>query len=176
MTIKIFNHPVSKRLIMLIFGDLLIVNGSIFLSAILRLGLNAGWGYIQSNPWSFILTGWIYIITFFSMELYDIRKDFKSIGNVMAITLASTSAFVITTLLFYMNWSLRIGRGVFILNGILIILFIIGWRILYSYLLEQPIFKRNVLIIGAGWAGKTISQEINRSQKSGLRMVGFRGR
>ena len=173
MTIKIFKHPVSKRLIMLIFGDLLIVNGSIFLSAILRLGLNAGWGYIQSNPWSFILTGWIYIITFFSMELYDIRKDFKSIGNVMTITLASTSAFVITTLLFYMNWSLRIGRGVFILNGILIILFIIGWRILYSYLLEQPIFKRNALIVGAGWAGKTILQEINRSQKSGLRMVGF---
>ena len=173
MTIKIFNHPISKRLILLILGDLLIVNGSIFLSAILRLGVSAGWGYIQSNPWSFILTGLIYIMVFFSTELYDIRKDFKSIGNVMAITLASTSAFVITTLLFYMNWSLRIGRGVFILNGILIILFIIGWRILYSYLLEQPIFKRNVLIIGAGWAGKTISQEINRSQKSGLRMVGF---
>jgi len=173
MTIKIFNHPVSKRLIMLIFGDLLIVNGSIFLSAILRLGLNAGWGYIQSNPWSFILTGWIYIITFFSMELYDIRKDFKSIGNVMTITLASTSAFVITTLLFYMNWSLRIGRGVFILNGILIIFFIIGWRILYSYLLEQPIFKRNVLIVGAGWAGKTILQEINVAKKSGMKAVGF---
>ncbi len=173
MTIKIFNHPISKRLILLILGDLLIVNGSIFLAAILRLGLSAGWSYIQSNPWSFILTGLIYIMVFFSTELYDIRKDFKSIGNVMAITLASTSAFVITTLLFYMNWSLRIGRGVFILNGILIILFIIGWRILYSYLLEQPIFKRNVLIVGAGWAGKTISQEINRSQKSGLRMVGF---
>ena len=173
MTIKIFNYPISKRLILLIFGDLLIVNGSIFLSAILRLGVNAGWGYIQSNPWSFILTGLIYIMVFFSTELYDIRKDFKSIGNVMAITLASTSAFVITTLLFYMNWSLRIGRGVFILNGILITLFIIGWRILYSYLLEQPIFKRNVLIVGAGWAGKTILQEINRLQKSGLRTVGF---
>lgn len=173
MTIKIFNYPISKRLILLIFGDLLIVNGSIFLSAILRLGLNAGWGYIQSNPWSFILTGLIYIMVFFSTELYDIRKDFKSIGNVMAITLASTSAFVITTLLFYMNWSLRIGRGVFILNGILITLFIIGWRILYSYLLEQPIFKRNVLIVGAGWAGKTILHEINRLQKSGLRTVGF---
>ena len=173
MTIKIFNYPVSKRLILLILGDLLIVNGSIFLSAILRLGVSAGWGYIQSNPWSFILTGMIYIMVFFSTELYDIRKDFKSIGNVMAITLASTSAFVITTLLFYMNLSLRIGRGVFILNGILITLFIIGWRILYSYLLEQPIFKRNVLIVGAGWAGKTILQEINRLQKSGLRTVGF---
>ena len=50
MTIKIFNYPVSKRLILLILGDLLIVNGSIFLSAILRLGVSAGWGYIQSNP------------------------------------------------------------------------------------------------------------------------------
>ena len=173
MTIKIFNYPASKWLIILILGDLLIVNGSIFLSAILRLGLNAGWGYIQSNPLSFILTGWIYIITFFSTELYNTRKDFKSIGNVMAITFASTSAFVITTLLFYMNWSLRIGRGVFIINGVLITLFIIGWRVLYSYLLEQPIFKRNVLIVGAGWAGKTILQEINVAKKSGMKAVGF---
>lgn len=40
-------------------------------------------------------------------------------------------------------------------------------------MLDQPIFKRNVLIIGAGWAGKTILQEISRSRKSGLRLVGF---
>lgn len=173
MTIRIFNYPISKRLIMLIMGDLIIVNGSIFLSAIIRLGLNGGWDYIKSNPVSFILTGLIFIFALFIAELYDIRKDFKSIGNIMAIAFASTSAFVITTFLFYINWSLRIGRGVFIINGILITLFIVGWRILYVYLLDQPIFKRTVLIIGAGWAGKTILQEINRSKKSGLKVVGF---
>lgn len=173
MTIKIFNHPVSKRLIMLIAGDLLIVNGAIFLAAILRLGLDSGWWYIKSNPLSFVLTGAIFIITFFSAELYDTRRDFKSVGSVMAITVASISAFIITTFLFYMNWSLRIGRGVFVLNGALITLFIVGWRFLYSYLIEQQIFKRNILIVGAGWAGKTIAQEIARSEKSGLKIVGF---
>jgi FlaA1/EpsC-like NDP-sugar epimerase len=91
----------------------------------------------------------------------------------MAIAFAATGAFVMTTFLFYINWSLRIGRGVFVINGVLITLFIIGWRVLYSYLLDQPIFKRNVLIIGAGWAGKTILHEINRSKKSGLRVAGF---
>jgi exopolysaccharide biosynthesis polyprenyl glycosylphosphotransferase len=91
----------------------------------------------------------------------------------MAIAFASVTALVITTFLFYLNWSLRIGRGVFIINGVLIIFFVIGWRILYNYLLDQPIFKKNVLIIGAGWAGKTILQEINKSKKSGLRVVGF---
>src|SRR3989339_458147 len=173
MTFKIFNYPISKRLILLIMGDLLIVNGSIFLSAIIRLGLNYGWDYVRNHPLSFALTGLVFIITFFFTELYDTRKNFKSPGNIMTIAFASTSAFIITTFLFYISWSLRIGRGVFALNGILITLFIIGWRILYSYLLEQAIFKRNVLIIGAGWAGKTILHEIAKSSKSGLRVVGF---
>ena len=173
MPIKIFNYPISKRLLVLIMGDLIIVNGSLFLSAIIRLGLSGGLDYIRSNPASFILTGLVFVFTFFFTELYDIRKDFKPIGSIVTITFASASAFVITTFLFYISWSLRIGRGVFIINSILITLFIFGWRVLYSYLLERPIFKRNVLIIGAGWAGKTILQEINRSKKSGLAVVGF---
>ncbi len=173
MTIRIFHYPVSKRLILLIIGDLFIVHGSLFLSAVIRLGFTGGWTYIEGNYQSFALTGLIFIFTFFFAELYDIRKDFKSIGNVMAIAFASIIALFITTFLFYLNWSLRIGRGVFIINGTLITLFIIGWRILYSYLLDQPMFRRNVLIIGAGWAGKTILQEINKSKKSGLRIVGF---
>ncbi|TVM03551.1 MAG: hypothetical protein CV087_04365 [Candidatus Brocadia sp. WS118] len=173
MTIKIFHYPISKRLIMLIAGDLLMVNGAVFLSAILRLGLGEGWDYIRNNPVSFVLTGFVFILTFFFTELYDTRKDFKSVGNIMNITFASVIAFVITTFLFYINWSLRIGRGVFLLNGAFITFFIIGWRIGYSYLMDQPIFKRNVLIVGGGWAGKTILQEIIMAKKTGLRVAGF---
>ena len=173
MTIRIFNYPTSKRLILLVIGDLLIVNGSIFLSAIIRLGFNPGCDYVINNLLSFVLTGLTFILTFFFMELYDIRKDFKSIGNVMTIAFATVSAFVVTTFLFYVTWYLRIGRGVFVINGILVTFFIIGWRILYSYLLEQSMFNQNVLIIGAGWAGKIVLQEINRSKKSGLNVVGF---
>lgn len=173
MTIKIFDYPVSKRRILLVLGDLIIVNGSIFLAAVLRLGLNGGWEYLRSNPVSFIITGLIFVFTFFLSELYDIRKDFKSPGNTMTIFFACAGACIITTFLFYINWSLRIGRGVFVINGVLITFLVIGWRILYSYLLDQPIFKRKVLIVGAGWAGKTILQEINKSRKSGLTVIGF---
>ncbi|OQZ01342.1 MAG: hypothetical protein B6D35_03415 [Candidatus Brocadia sp. UTAMX2] len=173
MTIKIFNYPISKRLILLIAGDLLMVNGSVFLSAILRLGVNDGWDYIRNNPASFILTGFIFIFTFFFTELYDTQKNFKAARNIISIVFASANAFFITTFFFYINWSLRIGRGVFILNGAFVTFFIIGWRIGYSYLLDQPIFKRTVLIVGAGWAGKTILHEIVRAKKTGLRVAGF---
>ena len=172
MPIKSFNYPILKQII-LIMGDMFIVNGSIFLSAILRLGLGGGWDYIKNNPLSFILTGLVFIFTFSFAELYDTRRNFRSIGNIITIAFASASAFVVTTVLFYVTWSLRIGRGVFIILGFLITLFIIGWRLLYNYLLERPIFKCNTLIIGAGAAGKVILQEIKRSEKSGLRTVGF---
>ncbi len=173
MPIKIFNYPFSKRQIILSAGDVIIVNGAIFLSAILRLGLSTGWDYIRDNLLSFLLTGLIFVFMFFLTELYDMRKDFKSVSNIITIISASTSAFIITTFLFYMSWSLRIGRGVFIILGILITFFIIGWRILYSYLLDQPIFNRNTLIIGAGWAGRSILEEINKSKKTGLKVIGF---
>jgi len=173
MTIKIFDYPISKRRVLLILGDMVIVNGAIFLSAVIRLGLGEGWAYLRGNPVSFVITGLIFVFSFFCTELYDIRKDFKSPGNILAVCFACACACIITTFLFYINWSLRIGRGVFVINGALTTFFIIGWRILYSYLLEQPIFKQRVLIVGAGWAGKTILEEINKSKKSGLTVIGF---
>lgn len=172
MPIKSFNYPILKQII-LIVGDVVIINSSIFLSAIIRLGLDVGWDYIKSNLLSFMLTSGVFVFTFSFAELYDTRKNFKSIGNIITVTFASASAFVVTTVLFYVTWSLRIGRGVFIILGLLIALFIIGWRLLYSYLLERQIFKWNTLIIGAGGAGNVILQEIKRSEKSGLRAIGF---
>lgn len=173
MSTKIFHYPVTRQHILLILGDLLIVNGSIFMSAIIRLGFTLGWDYLISNLTAFILTGVIFILTFLFTDLYDLRKDFKSPGNLITIIFSAASAFVITAFLFYVSWSLRIGRGVFVINGVLITLFIMGWRILYSYLLEQPMFKRNALIIGAGWAGKAIVREISELKKPGFRMIGF---
>ncbi|MGQ3684862.1 MAG: sugar transferase [Candidatus Loosdrechtia sp.] len=91
----------------------------------------------------------------------------------MTVVCSSATALIIITFLFYVSWSLRIGRGVFIILGFLITFFIIWWRILYSYLLDHPIFTRNTLIIGAGLMGRFILQEIRKSKKTGLHIIGF---
>lgn len=169
-----FNPSISTRKIILFLGDIFIVHGSIFLSAVIRLGWYNGLEYLKHNPLSFMLTGLTFIITFFFAELYDTRKDFKSLGYTMTIVFASACAFVITTVLVYFTWWQRIGRGVFVMLGLLIPLFVIGWRYVYSYLADQPIFRRNALILGAGWAGKTILEEITKSKKAaGLTVMGF---
>lgn len=166
MPIRIFNYPVSRRQLILSLGDLLIVNGSIFLSVMIRLGFNVGWDYIKSNVMSFLLTGAVFVLIFFFAELYDMQKDFTSLNTIITVVCSSATALIIITFLFYVSWSLRIGRGVFIILGFLITFFIIWWRILYSYLLDHPIFTRNTLIIGAGLMGRFILQEIRKSKKN----------
>ncbi|MBM4054160.1 MAG: sugar transferase [Planctomycetes bacterium] len=168
-----FYYPVSKRKILLVAGDLFIVSLAIVLSAIVRLGIDGGLNYVKGNPMSFAVSGIVLIATFSFAELYDIRKDYKSIGIILSIIFATAMAFVVTTFIFYINWSLRIGRGVFLINGALVIFLIAGWRMLYSYIIEQPLFNRRALIIGAGWAGKTVLEEINKAKKAGITVAGF---
>ncbi|MCF6148611.1 MAG: sugar transferase [Candidatus Kuenenia sp.] len=168
-----FYYPASKRKIMLVLGDLFIVSLAIVLSAIVRLGIDGGLDYVKGNPMSFAVSGVVLITTFSFAELYDVRKDYKSIGIILSIIFATAIAFIITMVIFYINWSLRIGRGVFLINGALVIFFIAGWRMLYSYIIEQPLFNRRAFIIGAGWAGKTVLEEINKAKKAGIKVIGF---
>ena len=166
-------RSISKRRLLLVIIDLIIVIGSIFLSSIIVIGSQSGIYYIKTNYFSYFITGCIYIFAFYMADLYDFRKDFRAPSQLFTIACASIAAFIIATFCFYVNWSLRIGRGVFLMNGILITYFLISWRYLYSHLMTQPKFQKKGLIVGAGWAGKTIFEEIKKAEGYGLRIIGF---
>ncbi|MGR3176821.1 MAG: nucleoside-diphosphate sugar epimerase/dehydratase, partial [Candidatus Anammoxibacter sp.] len=164
---------ISKKLILLVIVDLFIVIGSIFLSSIIVIGLHGGLNYIETNSFSFFITGVIYIFTFYMFGLYDFRKDFREPNHLLTIGCASIAAFIVVAFCFYVNWSLRLGRGVFLINGILITLFLVSWRYLYGYLTAKPQFQIKSLIIGAGWAGNTMLEAIKYTKGCDLNVIGF---
>lgn len=167
------NTTISKKQMLLLVVDLIIVTGSIFLSATIVIGFRNGISYIEANYISFCLTGCIYIFAFFYSDLYDFRKDFRLPYNLVTVASVSVVAFMIVTLCFYFNWSLRLGRGIFLINGILITIFLIAWRYLYSHFTAHPQYQTRTLIVGAGWAGKTILEEIKKTKGAGLNIVAF---
>lgn len=170
---KMLRHPISKKRVLLIIVDLIIVIGSMFLSSIIRIGLHDGLHYIEANYMAFCLIGVIYFFAFYVAGLYDFLQDFRLPYNLLTIACTSIIAFAIVMFCFYVNLSLRLGRGIFLINGILITSFLISWRYLYSHLTAHPQFLKKSLIVGAGWAGKTILEEIKKTQGSGLQVVGF---
>lgn len=166
-------RPISKKRVLLVIVDLIIVIGSIFLSSIIRIGIHSGLNYIETNWFSFCVTGVIYIFAFYMSGLYDFRKDFRTPSYLVTIACASIAAFIVVTFCFYVNWSLRLGRGIFLINGALITFFLISWRYLYSHLIAQPQFQAKSLIVGAGWSGRTILETIKDTKGYGLNIIGF---
>ncbi len=101
-------------------------------------------------------------------------QDAVSIGKAVFI---SSLAFL-TSLEFIFGLA-GFPRSVFIIDGILVFLFLIGARVLVrlqhetSHLPKDPRREQNVLIAGAGNAGVVVLNEIRKDSKAKLNPVGF---
>ena len=57
------------------------------------------------------------------------------------------------------------AAGSFVLVG--------GWRAVYRFLLRHEAFRRPALVVGAGWAGRTIVEAVDEYTGTGLELLGF---
>ncbi len=48
-----------------------------------------------------------------------------------------------------------------------------AWRLAYAHLLTGPGFRRRLLIVGAGWAGRTLAEALAREERGLYEPVGF---
>jgi len=167
------NSFISKKQLLMVFVDLVMIIGSMFLSSVIRIGFHNGVVYVETNVISFCVIGGLYIFIFYMSGLYDFRKDFRSPYDLLTMACVSIAAFIIVAFVFYVNWSLRLGRGIFLINGILITSFLISWRYSYSHLISRPGFQANSIIIGAGKAGEEVLDAIKNSKGCGLNIIGF---
>ncbi len=65
------------------------------------------------------------------------------------------------------------SRSLLFLSLLIPLAFLLAGRGLYALLLAQPAFQRRILIIGAGWAGRTIAQAIAEHADSTYKVLGF---
>lgn len=50
---------------------------------------------------------------------------------------------------------------------------LILWRVAYAQVLAQPIFRYKALIVGAGWAGRTLARAVRERLNSDYELIGF---
>ncbi len=162
----------GKRELLLVGIDVAIIVGSIVSSAFLRLGIEPGVQYLEAHTISFLVSGLIYIVLLFIGNQYDARKDYRSLPEFLTLLYVSMGAFMLSTIFFYVDWSLRIGRGVYLLNAILVTLGISLWRRLYSRLVVRSSFQKRALILGLGKEEGQLLREVIEIKTSGIRLIG----
>jgi exopolysaccharide biosynthesis polyprenyl glycosylphosphotransferase len=150
--LRIQKKAISTKRISLIVADLLILQVSFLLAALIRFGFTGTPRYIAERWLSFYLIIPIFLIVFYVVDLYDIKRDYRRLPESLQVAAGTAISILISVfvsyLLFYGNLSFTLGRGVLSLYALFVFLGILGWRWLYSLLGVRGVFSKKVILVG----------------------------
>lgn len=118
------------------------------------------------------------LVTFWAFGLYRRVWDFVGVHDLMALAKAVVTSSLISIMILWGLTRLEgYSRTVFLLDGLLLLLFAAGTRVLFRVFQEtlsrEASNARRLLVIGAGHEGALILREVRRDPDLGLKVVGF---
>ncbi|MFQ5426835.1 MAG: polysaccharide biosynthesis protein, partial [Gaiellales bacterium] len=136
-------------------------------------------GYLEARVFAVVVG--IKIAIFIAFGLYNQWWRYVSIRDMWSVVRAGLVGALVAALvlLLWDPFVVRLPRGVFLIDGILVIVFLVGARVLARTLIEHPRRRRagarhkRALIVGAGDAGGLIVKEMQRTSSLGYTPIGL---
>jgi lipopolysaccharide/colanic/teichoic acid biosynthesis glycosyltransferase len=169
-----FPLPFSERRLLLSILDLLALNGALLLTLALKEGQRFDWRHVLDHPMWFVTLTALWLPLAYVFDAYDLRGASRISTAARAVLSAGLPAALICVLVFpsippaSSSWLASVVVLPLLVGSALLCV-----RALYVTMLVQPAFDRRALIIGAGWAGRTIAQALADHGDGTLRTVGF---
>ncbi|MCX6053935.1 MAG: sugar transferase [Chloroflexi bacterium] len=120
------------------------------------------WFYLLPLAWCLLL-----------IEIYDVHKASKHSDVLKGVGSAAGFSLLIYLVIFFIsdpNSLPRRGIAVFLLFAVLLTII---WRFVYIAIFTAPVFNRRVLMIGAGIAGTTLVEMVNKIKPPPFSIIGF---
>jgi sugar transferase (PEP-CTERM system associated) len=107
-------------------------------------------------------------------DLYDVRKLADRRDLLTGLVRSLGAASLILAVVYYLLPDLVIGRGVFALATVSIVMLVAGWRMAFEWLSIRGRPTERLLIVGTGGAAVTLARELfERRSELGVELVGF---
>ena len=167
--------PKTWRSFVLIGGETCLIGAAVTLSSYLRIG-DATWVMLSraSGVFRIFLVVAVCQLSLFYTDLSDLR----SIGGVrdllvrVLLALAATSLVLAGIYFWFPGWI--IGRGVFLFSAIWAMLFIVVWRLSFSWLAKRVGPIERLLLVGTNPAAVELARELYvHRHELGVEIVGF---
>lgn len=138
----------------LFLGDVLLMTMASLLAAWIRLG--TGVDLVADYTGALAISLMLSPMSLYVFDMYNVEKRF----GLAQILIRSSLAFLFVggacSSLFYFIPEWQYGRGVFLTEIGLSVLFLIGWRVIYNRVLPASSLKTPTLVVGAGAAGMSV--------------------
>ena len=121
-----------------------------------------------------LLVAGVFLASLFALGLYQLRHRTGFTGVLVRLLLALLLAQAALALIFYVAPATFVGRGVTVLVGGFAFVGLALTRYLFLRLVDEEIFKRRVLVWGAGSRAAFIARRLRRrTDQRGFRLVGY---
>ncbi|HEY7913296.1 MAG TPA: TIGR03013 family XrtA/PEP-CTERM system glycosyltransferase [Blastocatellia bacterium] len=164
------------RRIFLILTELILLMVIGLAATYIRLTDKAGYELMYRNGWlKLLLVTMVVLLAFYLFDLYDLpatrsyRKVIKNLG------LAIGAATVLLSILFFAMPSLQLGRGVYLVETVLIFAVISAWRWIVAWSQHHPHLgvRERLLILGSGEQAIEVARATLERRNAGFQIVGF---
>ncbi len=115
----------------------------------------------------------IVVTCLLALGLYNSRQRTQLSSILARLLPALLASACVTAALFYGVPSLRLGRGVAALAIILGTCAVLTTRLVFTRIADEDIFKRHVLVYGAGQAATSMARLRRASDRHGFALAGF---
>lgn len=167
--------PWTRRSAALVACESVLIVGAVALAVYLRFGEWSAMALAEDHRlWKAILIAFVVQSALYYADLYDLKlvADRRElfVGLVQALGAAS---FVLAAI-YYWFPDLIIGRGIFMIAAVLILLVVAGWRLAFEWLSGRVGPRERLLLVGTNQIAVDLASELfQRRQELGVEIVGF---
>jgi len=172
MIFRIFNKDVPVRNLLFVIGEGILIYVAVLVAAFLRLGsVHASFlsGEVISKA---ILIMVVCQISLYYNELYNLKVTDTNVELGLRLTKAMGVASIVLAIIYYFIPSLMMGRGIFFISLVFLVLLVLPWRYAYNWVLKKKMFAEKVMILGLGDLSRQIINEIKDRPDSGYQVAG----
>jgi len=155
--VRVFKHYFPKLYLFLGVFECLVFVVSIYIGAILRMRTLGAEG-TEYLPYTALLYAIVMMVSMLAMGLYQRQFFVGASGLLVRIFGAFFVGATAMSLVFYVQPLLFLGRGAFGLSMLASLIGVLGLRVFLVRFVDAQMFKRRVVVLGAGKQAKTIAQ------------------
>jgi sugar transferase (PEP-CTERM system associated) len=162
--------------LLLASGEFVLLTSSVYAAARLRY-----WGYhdtqaafVDALHWRAPQIAVVIMLAMAALGLYQVHLRAGLLGRLSRQAIAFLLGGVALTVWYYMLPAAFVGRGVLGISFALGYAAVALWRVLFLSFVDADLFKRRVVILGAGEHAAEMSRKMRRkSDQRGFKIVGY---
>ena len=171
---KMFPQRLNTRSVSLVVFEGAVITAAVVAAAYVRL---PGGLWMQAVAhglfWKALLVGVTTQLCLYYAELYDLRVVADRRELLARLVQALGAASVILGTAYFWAPQLIIGRGVFAIAAIAIVVGVTGWRLVFEWTARRIGPRERILLVGTNASVVTLARELYTRKELGVEIVGF---